>query len=526
MIANTLKRRVAEMARSQCGIVQMTMILGLSGSLRNARFGIGNAKLVAELSALPDVTALTEFLASQTKLRVEDFLEAGRKEKRPFDETFKALGKLRGDRGLSNSEASMAAALWGAQQEGARIDHLALSSHFPPNGQIRHADRLKRQLLEADGIIVSGPVYFGDRGSLVQSLFDFMASDPEIKAALSRKVYGGLAVGAKRNGGQETTLIYQMLDMLQMGALVVGNGDETTAQYGGTAVAGDVGTLAKDGYGIETSIGTGRRVARVSELMAKSSPDAALTDKLNVHLWLLQDSVDRRGLALYRQWAADLEARNPSVKATIFDAAGSEVMRCIACDVCPTHVGARDDYRCIITSGDDFFVQHHDALIGADAILLGAYSPENRSEIKSVYQQFIERTRYLRRDNYVFEDLLVAPFVISEMEARQHLHVRMATSIIRHHTVVHKPLVGFVREGAFLNRDKVDQVTDRFVAAARELLIGKYLSGEKRDVVYNPVGYEISMAKAVEDRATGRMADALRDAAGARTKAARVRLAG
>jgi len=504
----------------------MTMILGLSGSLRNARFGIGNAKLVSELAALPNETALTEFLASQTKIRVDDFIEAGRKEKRPFNETFKALGKLRGDRGLSNSEASMAAALWGAQKEGAEIDHLSLASHFPPNGQIRHADRLKRQILDADGIIVSGPVYFGDRGSLVQSLFDFMASDPEIKNALKSKIYGGLAVGAKRNGGQETTLIYQMLDMLQMGALVVGNGDETTAQYGGTAVAGDVGTLAKDGYGLETCIGTGRRVARVSQLFARSSSGVALADKLNVHLWLLQDSADRRGLALYQQWADDLETRDPSVKVTIFDAAGSEVMRCIACDVCPTHVGAREDYRCIITSADDFFVKNHDALVRADAVLLGAYSPENRSEVRSVYQQFIERTRYLRRDNYVFEDLLVAPFVISELEARQHLHVRMATSIIRHHTVVHKPLVGFVREGEFLNRQKVDLVTDGFVAAARDLLIGKYLSGEKRDVVYNPVGYEISMAKAIDDRAAGRTAEALRDAAGARFTAARVRLAG
>ncbi len=90
-------------------------------------------------------------------------------------------------------------------------------------------------------IIVSSPVYFGDRGSLVQSLFEFIESDPLLRQDMAGKIYGGLAVGAKRNGGQETTLIYQMLDMLDMGLLAVGNGHETTAQYGGTAKAGDVG---------------------------------------------------------------------------------------------------------------------------------------------------------------------------------------------------------------------------------------------------------------------------------------------
>jgi hypothetical protein len=58
-----------------------------------------------------------------------------------------------------------------------------------------------------------------------------------------------------------------------------------------------------------------------------------------------------------------------------------------------------------VTSADDFFVKHHSELLDADAILVGAYCPEDRSTVKSVYQQFIERTRYLRRDNYAFEDL-------------------------------------------------------------------------------------------------------------------------
>src|ERR1700739_4307048 len=110
----------------------------------------------------------------------------------------------------------------------------------------------------------------------------------------------------------------------------------------------------------------------------------------------------------------DLGDRDPSVNVRIFDAVSDEVVRCLACEICPTHLGDAQEYRCIVTSPDDFFVKHHRELLDADAILIGAYCPENRATIKSVYQQFMERTRYLRRDNYVFEDLLVAPFVVSD----------------------------------------------------------------------------------------------------------------
>ena len=48
---------------------------------------------------------------------------------------------------------------------------------------------------------------------------------------------------SERNGGQETTLIFQALDFLNMGCKVIGNGHDTTAQYGGTLVAGDIGKV-------------------------------------------------------------------------------------------------------------------------------------------------------------------------------------------------------------------------------------------------------------------------------------------
>ena len=43
-----------------------------------------------------------------------------------------------------------------------------------------------------------------------------------------------------------------MTDFLNMGAKVVGNGHDTTSQYGSAVVAGDIGKV-QDDYGIRTS---------------------------------------------------------------------------------------------------------------------------------------------------------------------------------------------------------------------------------------------------------------------------------
>ncbi|MBL8491156.1 MAG: flavodoxin family protein [Rhodocyclaceae bacterium] len=364
---------------------------------------------------------------------------------------------------------------------------------------------IRTKLRAADGIIISTPVYFGDRGSLVQSLLDFIAADPALRADLVGKIYGGLAVGAKRNGGQETTLIYQMLDMVNLGLLCVGNSSESTAQYGGTAVGGDVGTVQKDAYGLETSIGTGRRVARVAKLGALGSGGEQLKDKFKLDLWLLQRDAAGKGLAFFQDWAQKFMARHPDVTVRLWDIASYEVVRCIACDVCPISVAAKDEYRCIITKADDFFVRHHAEIIQPDAILACAYSPEDRSQVLSEYQQFIERTRYLRRDNYAFSDMVVAPFVVSELDARQNLHLRMLTSLVRHHTILHHPLLGMMGENGLLNTAKLEANADRFIAAARRMLVGRYLEGGRKDILYNPVGYKISAAKTVEDVREGRM---------------------
>ena len=101
-----------------------------------------------------------------------------------------------------------------------------------------------------------------------------------------------LSVGAKRNGGQETLLIHQIMDFANLGMLGVGNDSDTTAQYGGTGHAGDVGSGAKDEYGINTSIGTGNRIAQVLKIK-EYSDSYRLRDKVKIGIIILQDVTEQ-----------------------------------------------------------------------------------------------------------------------------------------------------------------------------------------------------------------------------------------
>ena len=123
-------------------------ILGISGSLRNARFGRGSDILLSELKQIKSKNSLIKFLESQTKIRISDILLSKKKENQPFDETYRALQKLKGDKGLSNSEASLAAGLWGAYQNGCNISHTGLSTFFPMNGVPRRLNELRKNIYD------------------------------------------------------------------------------------------------------------------------------------------------------------------------------------------------------------------------------------------------------------------------------------------------------------------------------------------------------------------------------------------
>ena len=471
-------------------------IFGLSASLRNARSEEGALRLLEQLTSLPDEAALNEYLRSEARSYLDEF-QAGRTARQPFDELYARIKKAGGLKGLSNSEVCLAAALWGAVSEGAEIDFQSLSVYFPASGGPRNLEDLKARIEAADAILLATPVYFGDRSSVSQMFIDLLRNDAEMRRAVEGKVYAGLAVGAKRNGGQETTLIYQMLDLLNLGMLAVGNDSVTTSQYGGTGHAGDIGQMADDREGLKTCLGTGRRVVRVAKILLAAGK-CELKDDLSVGLWELQD--DRQGtLASVARAAARPAPANTRFVFTEFSA--ESIRPCNACDICPVRVGADEEYRCLVRGEEDAMRKMHVGMLAADVIVPALYSPRDRSGLRSVYQQFMERTRYLRRGDYVFTDRLVIPFVLSDVGVNDSMHMRLITSFIRHHTVMCRPLVGLVHEGKLLNEDELRQDFALAVEQGRRLLRGRlYLAmKDPKATEYNPVGYILSSEKKIEE---------------------------
>lgn len=409
----------------------MASILGLSASLRGARHGKGLNDLCEKVRLLKTKAELVSYLQEEGAALSETYKKA---EQRGLSqlEILESLLKETGRQGLSNSEAALAASLWGAAQENVDIRYCNLSRYFPESGSTRHLDELENIILSVDGFILSTPVYFGDRSSLAQEFIEFLSKNERCLQHIQDKVYGGVSVGAKRNGGQETTLVYQLIDFINLNMLGVGNDSASTSQYGGTVVGGDVGTAVADNYGINTSIDTGRRVAKITKLLSTKSRSHK-TEVTKIEIWLVQDDIQKQGLGHIKDLVGSLNLPSTAL-VTIKDFTTAQIHRCIACDICPTHISEREEYRCIVKKSKDLFFRDHTSIIEADAILLAAYSPVDKKCISSVYQKFIERTRYLRRDDYAIGDILVAPLVISEINSNQNLHIRMTTSLLRHHT--------------------------------------------------------------------------------------------
>ncbi|MEG3224064.1 MAG: flavodoxin [Methanobacteriales archaeon Met13] len=121
------------------------------------------------------------------------------------------------------------------------------------------------QMLEADGLILGSPVYFGSVTSQLKMLMD--RSRPlRTEFKLKDKVGGAISVGGSRNGGQETTINTIHSFFLIHQSIVVGD-SAPTAHYGGTGVGAAPGDTKQDEVGLETSRNLGKRVAELSQAL-------------------------------------------------------------------------------------------------------------------------------------------------------------------------------------------------------------------------------------------------------------------
>ena len=120
-------------------------ILGISASLRNARRGLGKTSLLEEISNIDSENGLYSFIKQEAETHLQNFMDAGRKEKKPFDEMYTELKKLKGNKGLSNSEIGLTVALWSAKELGADLDYVSLSEHFTEKNEAKGIEGLRKQ---------------------------------------------------------------------------------------------------------------------------------------------------------------------------------------------------------------------------------------------------------------------------------------------------------------------------------------------------------------------------------------------
>lgn len=365
---------------------------------------------------------------------------------------------------LSNSEVMALFGVYGALEEGADVRYINLAEHLPKNEadvgpELR--SYVESIIRESDGLILSTPVYFGDRSSYLNTFFNVSRNLGE--RPLEDMSIGVLSVGAKRNGGQETTNIYTLYDSVSLGGIGVGNGPPTS-QYGGTGWGGDLGSVAGDDFGLMTARGTGRRVAEVAGIV-----DGAKRERPTVLFVSTTERSDAEmdGIRAELEVAVGVETRGLRLRDHRID-------RCIGCKTCPN--GDDTGYRCIVQ--DD--MEHVETeLEAADAIVMmgASFGPSN------VYQAFMERTRYLRRDDFRLRNTPYTALACSDHEG-DIFPLRAMTSLIRHNTMYLGPPTRIGKGARDLSSLK------HFTETTARITDGKQNVSENRTYEYVAVGYE------------------------------------
>lgn len=369
-----------------------------------------------------------------------------------------------------NSDILAGASLLAMRNEGATPSYFSLSKLFSksenrkalkPTDLIRDnisVETKEQQLLldkisNSNGIVLITPVYFGDRSSVANKIMQIAGKNGILKG----KIFGASSVGAKRNGGQETATLYCLFEALRNGALVVGNGPPTS-QYGGTAVGGHKGTILNDEWGLATTYGVASRVSQVSKfcVIGKLSNQH---ERLRILILVTMDNNNRFLLKHIKKHITTLEIVYPDVDFIVLDALKYKIYRCLGCKYCPdtnnqveVDPAQKKPPSCRIKNPDDGMHEIHSELAKADGILIAGLNLKNAMDINYRYQVLIERTRYIRRNNFELSNKLISSLTINEVGAtvNQLHHVKTVTSYIRHNVAMCKPVEIFIHNGKII----------------------------------------------------------------------------
>ena len=261
------------------------------------------------------------------------------------------------------------------------------------------------------------------------------------KKLLEGKAFGCISVGAKRNGGQETTIIYALYEALMQNSIVVGNGPGTS-QYGGTAWAGDPHKVLEDNFGLDTCYGTGSRVANLSTILKKARKSDNKT-ALNITVLVTMDTRNRKYETITKNYFSKY-AEDHAIN--IINVTDYDIYRCVACGICPSPVarernqGKEGAYNCIIQTKKDSLKTLHQILLNSDCVIV--VGANTQDDLIYRYQAFMERTRFIRRGDFEMTNTPVISLLINETGSINNpLHnVKVLTSYMRHNTFVLKPI--------------------------------------------------------------------------------------
>lgn len=371
---------------------------------------------------------------------------------------------------FTNSEIVAGAALCGAKNSGSEVDFFPLVRLFPHREKplqdslqeeealgadswlyqaLDISDAKKKQLIQktknAAGVILSSPIYFGDRSSVSNKFLQIATKENLLK----NKLVACLSVGAKRNGGQESTNLFQLNEALLAGAHILGNGPKTS-QYGGTAVGGDLARVIDDHWGLETAYCTGVRMSQVSTIA--SSPNVTLKQPLNLTCLVTMDTPQRILHQTLSNLFEDYKKTGNSVNLRVIQLIDDDIERCIACNICPIpEYRSTDgkDYACIIRSPKDSMKGTRKVLLESDALMIAGANLVNTENMVYRYQAFTERTRFIRRNDFELTNKPICAFVLDEIGASTNsiFQLKVMTSYMRHNMVVFPPITKKVLNG-------------------------------------------------------------------------------
>jgi multimeric flavodoxin WrbA len=165
-----------------------------------------------------------------------------------------------------NTERLLTEALKAAAEDGAEAELLRLAeSEVKPcdaclscrkTGECRIEDDFKPifdKMVEADGIILGSPVYFGSATPQAKALIDRAGYLSVAKGRVFENKVGGPMVVARR-AGQNFTLAQLLFFFLHQGMIVPGS------TYWNIAFGREKGEVAKDEEGIQTARNFGKRI--------------------------------------------------------------------------------------------------------------------------------------------------------------------------------------------------------------------------------------------------------------------------